>query len=62
LFTKNSYRLIFGTLHLERWAFDVEVFMIGNHYKMPVSEMPVNWHDVEGKNVIEKSLFLKSKK
>jgi dolichyl-phosphate beta-glucosyltransferase len=36
-------------LHLERWAFDVEIFMIANHYKIPVSEIPVNWRDVEGK-------------
>jgi len=35
-------------LHLERWAFDVEIFMIANHYLIPVAEVPVSWTEIEG--------------
>lgn len=46
--------------HLERWAFDVELFMIAKHYKAPVAELPVNWVDVEGShlNVVEASITM----
>lgn len=35
-------------MHLNRWAFDVEIFMIANNYKIPFKEVPVNWEDKEG--------------
>jgi len=44
-------------LHLERWAFDVELFMIANHHKVPYAAIPVNWHDVDGN--LEKLLQIK---
>jgi len=45
---------------LERWAFDVELFMIANHYKIPYTSLAVNWHDVDGSklNVIEASITM----
>ena len=44
-------------MHLERWAFDVELFTVANRYRIPVKEVPVNWRDVEGSklNVVEAS-------
>lgn len=47
-------------MHLERWAFDVEVFILANYHKIPVAEVPVNWHDVDGSklNVVSASLTM----
>jgi len=52
--------LIFKVLHLERWAFDVEIFMIANYYNIPTREIPVNWQDIDGSklNVIEASITM----
>lgn len=60
IFTQETAKLLFRTVHLERWAFDVELFMIANHYKVPYSEIPVNWRDVEGSklNIIEASITM----
>jgi len=41
---------LFKVQHLERWAFDVEILMVGNHFKMPVAEVPVNWQEIDGKS------------
>lgn len=45
---------------MERWAFDVEIFMIANHFKIPYVEIPVNWKDIEGShlNVISASITM----
>ncbi|KAL4511861.1 hypothetical protein ABPG72_012706 [Tetrahymena utriculariae] len=60
LFTKKTTEIIFSVQHLERWAFDVEILMVGNHYNMPVAEVPVNWEDVDGShlNVLEASVTM----
>jgi len=57
LFTRETVKLLFVPMHLERWAFDVELFLVANHYRIPVREVPVNWRDVEGSklNVVEAS-------
>lgn len=60
LFTKATSQLLFNALHLERWAFDVELFIMANYHKIPVCEVPVNWQDVEGSklNVVTASLMM----
>jgi len=60
LFTNTTAKLLFTVLHLERWAFDVELFMIAIKNKMPFREIPVNWKDVEGSklNVVEASITM----
>ncbi len=47
-------------MHLERWAFDVELFIIANHFKIPIVEVPVNWKEIAGSkvNVIDASLTM----
>ncbi|CAD8045529.1 unnamed protein product [Paramecium sonneborni] len=39
---KKYFSYFFRVFHLERWPFDVELFMIAQKYKVPVSELPVN--------------------
>ena len=47
LFTNSSAKLIFTIMHLERWAFDVELFIIAKHFKIPFNEYSVNWREID---------------
>ncbi|CAG8493637.1 1812_t:CDS:2 [Acaulospora colombiana] len=51
LFTRKSALHIFDNIHVEGWIFDVEVLIIAQFLKMPIVEMPVNWHEIEGSKV-----------
>jgi dolichyl-phosphate beta-glucosyltransferase len=51
LFTKASVPQLFFPMHIERWAFDVELFIIANEQNIPYAELPVNWRDVEGSHL-----------
>lgn len=53
--TREASKIMFETLHVERWSFDIELFIIANKYGITCSEIPVNWEDVEGSklNVFE---------
>ncbi|PVU93431.1 hypothetical protein BB561_003286 [Smittium simulii] len=48
LFNRKSAQLIFSQMHVERFIFDIEVLLIASYYKIPVAEVPVNWHEVDG--------------
>lgn len=48
LFSRKAARLIFPIQHVERWAFDVELLWIARQLKLPVVEVPVDWHEVDG--------------
>eukprot|EP01016_Furgasonia_blochmanni_P056622 TRINITY_DN968_c0_g1_i2.p1 TRINITY_DN968_c0_g1~~TRINITY_DN968_c0_g1_i2.p1 ORF type:complete len:305 (+),score=104.14 TRINITY_DN968_c0_g1_i2:184-1098(+) len=60
IFTQKTAQKIFYPIHLERWAFDVEIFILANHFNIPYAEVPVNWRDVEGShlNVITASITM----
>ncbi len=48
LFSRAAARLIFPVLHVERWAFDVEMLWIAQGLELPVAEVPVNWQEIDG--------------
>eukprot|EP00053_Salpingoeca_punica_P004867 m.51349 g.51349 ORF g.51349 m.51349 type:complete len:322 (+) comp12983_c0_seq1:37-1002(+) len=48
LFTRQAALATFSTLHIERWAFDVEVLYIAQQLRVPIAEVQVNWHEVDG--------------
>lgn len=48
LFNKASVRSIFPYMHTEGWIFDVEVLILAERQKIPVAEVPINWHEVDG--------------
>lgn len=52
LFTRETARLAFGNLHVERWAFDAELLYIAQRLKIPISEVAVNWTEIEGSKLI----------
>jgi len=48
LLTRKASRAIFPSLHIERWAFDVELLKIADLLDLPVAEVAVRWTEVEG--------------
>lgn len=48
LFTRHSAFLLFKNVHIQRWAFDVELIYLSNFLNIPISEIPIHWHEVEG--------------
>jgi dolichyl-phosphate beta-glucosyltransferase len=51
---------VFPVQHLERWAFDVELFYLCKYFQIPVGEVPVVWREIEGSklNVVWASLTM----
>ncbi len=41
-------RLVFPSLHLSRWAFDIELVELIKLARIPLAEVKVNWTEVEG--------------
>lgn len=52
LLTRKSARTIFEALHVERWAFDVEMLYIAQTMNIPITEIAVNWKEIEGSKII----------
>lgn len=52
LLTRSAGRLIFHNLHVERWAFDVEMLYIAKQLNMLISEVAVNWTEIEGSKIV----------
>ena len=48
LFDRRSALLLFSSLHLDRWAFDVELLTLASSLKVSLSEKPVRWREIEG--------------
>eukprot|EP01041_Mallomonas_annulata_P005587 gene5587-11263_t len=55
LFTKETARIIFPILHLERWSFDIELIYLMDMMNIPMIEVAVNWEEVPGSKLIEKT-------
>ena len=53
LFTRPTAQLLFPTLHLPRWSFDVELLLLASLVSppIPISEIPVAWHEVNGSKI-----------
>ncbi|XDV54432.1 hypothetical protein PO909_022721 [Leuciscus waleckii] len=47
LFTREAALKTFSSLHVERWAFDVELLYIAQCFDIPISEVAVNWTEIE---------------
>ncbi|KAK6336138.1 dolichyl-phosphate beta-glucosyltransferase [Orbilia brochopaga] len=48
LFTRDTARLVFWECHCEGWIFDIEVLLVAEAENVPVEEVAVTWHEVEG--------------
>lgn len=58
LFTRAAVLSVFPYMHCERWIFDIEVLILAKQLRIPVCEVPVNWHEVAGTklNLVKDSL------
>ncbi|GLH07814.1 Dolichyl-phosphate beta-glucosyltransferase [Gryllus bimaculatus] len=52
LLTRKAAKVCFANMHVERWAFDVELLYIAERLKIPISEIAVNWTEIEGSKVV----------
>lgn len=48
LLTRKSAQIIFKSLHIERWAFDVEMLKVAEMLSIPIGEVSVRWQEIEG--------------
>ncbi|KAH1019830.1 dolichyl-phosphate beta-glucosyltransferase isoform X2 [Dendroctonus ponderosae] len=51
LLTRKAAAICFESMHVERWAFDVELLYIAQKLNIPISEVAVNWTEIEGSKV-----------
>lgn len=51
LLTRSAARTVFRIMHVERWAFDVELLFIAQQHRMPINEVAVNWTEIDGSKV-----------
>ncbi|KZT68674.1 glycosyltransferase family 2 protein [Daedalea quercina L-15889] len=58
LFSRAAAQSIFPYQHLTTWIFDVELLLLAKQLRMPVAEVPIEWHEVSGSklNVVTDSL------
>ncbi|KAF8382686.1 algn-5, partial [Pristionchus pacificus] len=52
LFTRGAAARIFPVMHVERWAFDVEILYLAEMWKLKVDEVAVVWHEVDGSKIV----------
>lgn len=50
LLSRSAAAALFVSLHVERWAFDVELLYIAQCLGMQLREVAVRWQEIEGKN------------
>lgn len=48
LFTQSSARQLFESMHIHGWIFDVELLLLAQMLGIPVAEVPIEWHEIEG--------------
>jgi dolichyl-phosphate beta-glucosyltransferase len=58
LFSRAAAQQIFPAQHLPTWIFDVELLLLAKQLRIPVAEVPIQWHEVPGSklNVITASV------
>ncbi|KAF5373293.1 hypothetical protein D9615_007372 [Tricholomella constricta] len=58
LFSRAAAQQIFPAQHLPTWIFDVELLLLAKQLRIPVAEVPIEWHEVAGSklNVMTASL------
>ncbi|KAI8798738.1 dolichyl-phosphate beta-glucosyltransferase [Biomphalaria glabrata] len=52
LFTREAAIFLFSNMHVERWAFDVDLLYLAQHFGISVSEVAIEWHEIEGTKMV----------
>lgn len=58
LFPEAAARSIFTSMHLQRWAFDIEALYLAVHGRYDLEEVVVPWHEVDGSKLNTSALNL----
>ena len=58
LFTRSSAHVLFSSLHLERWAFDIEIVSLAETLSIPMLEVGVKWQEIDGSKLDTSKLAL----
>ena len=48
LMTRKTAKIVFHSLHVKRWVFDVELIKIAEILKIPTAEVSVCWTEIDG--------------
>jgi len=48
LLKRKTAQIVFKSLHIERWAFDVELLKMAEMLELPIGEMAVRWQEIDG--------------
>jgi dolichyl-phosphate beta-glucosyltransferase len=48
LFTRPAARIIFPSMHMQGWVFDVEILHLALSQNIPVAEVPIRWEEIDG--------------
>ncbi|KZP01476.1 glycosyltransferase family 2 protein, partial [Calocera viscosa TUFC12733] len=51
LFSRACAQLVFPAQHVTHWMFDVELLILCSMLRIPVTEVPVGWHEVSGSKI-----------
>ncbi|XP_060601019.1 dolichyl-phosphate beta-glucosyltransferase-like [Ruditapes philippinarum] len=52
LLTREAAILLFSNLHVERWAFDVDLLYLAQTFNIPIGEVAISWQEIEGSKMI----------
>ena len=39
-------------MHVEGWIFDIEVLLLAGFLDIPITEIPIDWHEVDGTKMV----------
>lgn len=48
MFSRASARMIFPSLHIKRWAFDIEIVIIAQILSLEIMPVSVDWKEIQG--------------
>lgn len=51
LLTRKAVKAVFPYMHTEGWIFDIEILLLAGYKRIPVVEVPITWHEVDGSKV-----------
>lgn len=51
LYTREAAKQVFPYMHTEGWIFDVETLVIAMRKAIPIYEIPISWHEVDGSKI-----------
>uniref|UniRef100_A0AC35U2Z7 Dolichyl-phosphate beta-glucosyltransferase n=1 Tax=Rhabditophanes sp. KR3021 TaxID=114890 RepID=A0AC35U2Z7_9BILA len=52
LLSRSAVAKLFPLMHIERWAFDVELLYLAEQLHYPISEVAVQWKEIDGSKIV----------